>query len=135
MPAENTAIPPDQLIDEIRRAVRDHVIGTSLRNMARQLNFSPSGLSKFLDGAQPYRKSFLRLQAWYSRNQHEPVQLSDEDAAAAIAVLTAGMERDRRAAAMQSVVEALTTGFADNPPQWLLNVREHRLNAGESAAA
>jgi hypothetical protein len=123
MPTPVQPAQDDLLIENIRRAVREHVAATSLRSMARELGASPSGLSKFLDGAHPYRKRFLRLKAWYARNQHEPMQLSDGDARAALTLLTAGMEKERRDVATEAIIEALTAGFADNPPTWLHGLR------------
>jgi hypothetical protein len=99
--------------------VQEHVTATSLRNLARTLKFSPSGLSKFLDGGQPCQKSFVRLQAWCARHHRQPLPLSEADAADALTILTAGMEESRRAKAERMIIEALAAGFAENPPDWL----------------
>jgi hypothetical protein len=113
------ALEKHQVVDQIRRSVQEHVTATSLRNMARELKFSASSLSKFLDGGQPYRKSFVRLQAWYARHHRQPLPLSQGDAADALTILAAGMEESRRVVAERVIIEALGEGFADNPPDWL----------------
>lgn len=119
MPTQTGSNEQEPLVEDIRRAVRQHVGATSLRSVARQLGSSPSGLSKFMAGARPYKKRFLRLKAWYARHRGEPVHLEEGDAAAALTLLTAGMEEQRRALAVKKIVDALEEGFAANRPDWL----------------
>lgn len=123
MSARTETAQSDQLLEEIRRAVRERVAATSLRSLARELDTSASGLSKFLDGAHPYTKRFLRLKAWYVRSQREPLLLSEADARVGLTLLTAGMREEARAIAVGKIVDALTDGFGKRPPAWLASLR------------
>lgn len=44
----------------------DHV---SLRQAAREVGMSPTGLSKFCDGGEPYSRTVLKLREWYAENR------------------------------------------------------------------
>jgi hypothetical protein len=55
------------VIETYRAAVLARVERTSLRQAAREIGLSPSGLQKFIDGAQPYRNTIRKLEAWYVR--------------------------------------------------------------------
>jgi hypothetical protein len=52
---------------EIRAALAEAIERTSLRAVARNLDMSPSGLRKFLDGTEPYTPTMRRVREWYSR--------------------------------------------------------------------
>jgi hypothetical protein len=115
-----------QLIADIRRVAQERVQSESLRSVARQVGFSPSGLQKFLNGATPYHKSFLRLTAWYRQHEAKPLDLSARDAAAALALLTIGMPEDRRRAATNTILDALLDGYRQPAPAWLLALQDVR---------
>ena len=53
--------------DRYRQAVHDAIARSTLRAVARSVGMSPSGLQKFLDGANPYGKTRERLRFWYFR--------------------------------------------------------------------
>ncbi len=46
--------------------------GTSLRQAAREIGMSPTGLQKFLHGGEPYVKTVRKLSLWRERNQPPP---------------------------------------------------------------
>ena len=64
----------DASVETLREAARTAVDATSLRQAARDIGMSPTGLRGFLDGAAPYVKTERKLRAWYlreaSRNLH-----------------------------------------------------------------
>jgi hypothetical protein len=49
----------------IRDAMTEAVKAFGLREMARAVAMSPSGLQKFIDGAEPYPKTRRRLEPWF----------------------------------------------------------------------
>jgi hypothetical protein len=53
-------------IEEIRAALRRHLDEASLRQAAREVGMSPTGLSKFLDGAEPHMRTVGKLRAWHA---------------------------------------------------------------------
>jgi hypothetical protein len=59
-------------IDEIRAALRRHLDEASLRQAAREVGMSPTGLSKFLDGAEPYLPTVMKLRAWHAAHARGP---------------------------------------------------------------
>jgi hypothetical protein len=88
-----TEKPTTDEIKALRSAATARVESTSLRATAREIHMSPSGLQKFLRGAEPYGPTILRLRAWYGDDATERAQ--DE----AIAALLAFMPAQRRTAA------------------------------------
>lgn len=51
--------------ERIRRALDREELRTSLRELARMLDVSPTGLRGFLDGADPYVKTGEKYRRWY----------------------------------------------------------------------
>lgn len=52
-------------LDQLRSALADAVAQSSLRAVARAVGMSPTGLTNFLDGTQPYGPTVERLRQWY----------------------------------------------------------------------
>jgi hypothetical protein len=52
-------------LERFRLALESEIARTSLRTVAVKVRMSPSGLSKFLGGGNPYRHTVGRLRAWY----------------------------------------------------------------------
>lgn len=57
------ATAPD--LERYRIALKDAVSLTSLRAVARAVGMSPTGLTKFLDGTNPYGPTLERVRTWY----------------------------------------------------------------------
>ncbi len=53
-------------VDGIRTALRRHLDAVSLRQAAREVGMSPTGLSKFLEGSEPYMPTVMKLRAWHA---------------------------------------------------------------------
>lgn len=77
------------LVSTLRAAAVKRVEQTSLRQVARDVGLSPSGLDKFLNGAEPYRKTRRKLEAWYVRGAATDLgqDVSPETVAAAVRIL------------------------------------------------
>jgi predicted transcriptional regulator len=112
-PAEQAVIPT------IRAAATAMVERTSLREIARQIGMSPSGLDKFLNGTEPHRKIRRRLETWYTRVSAQVVGrqnvLSPESAAAAVRVLAVLYAPARRGAFVEALVEQMDDVLPEDP--------------------
>src|SRR5829696_4863004 len=64
----------DASVETLREAARTFMDATSLRQAARDIGMSPTGLRGFLDGAAPYVKTERKLRAWYLREAQRQVQ-------------------------------------------------------------
>lgn len=123
-----TSLPRDAAsLDALRQAARLFVDSTSLRQAARNIGMSPTGLRGFLDGADPYVKTARKLAEWYVREagRHQ-TGLTVETAAAALDLLTKHLPMARREAAAAELVEVLhrhCIRSATPPPQWLTELR------------
>ena len=115
--------PEDSVIERLREAVRAMAENTSLRQVARQIGMSASGLKKFLEGAAPYSPTRRRLHRWYV--QHSGVQhgqVEYPEATAALRVLVHDLTPDSRRSTASRMVECLRLGYEESgklPPGWL----------------
>ena len=76
------------VIETYRAAVLERVERTSLRQAAREIGSSASGLQKFIDGARPYRNTIRKLDAWYARRgERDTGAHSPETVAVAVRIL------------------------------------------------
>lgn len=81
---DGLGMPPrkdDASVETLREAARTFMDATSLRQAARDIGMSPTGLRGFLDGAAPYVKTERKLRAWYLREAQRQVQAVSPEAA------------------------------------------------------
>ncbi|HEU4561216.1 MAG TPA: hypothetical protein VFS20_25410 [Longimicrobium sp.] len=52
-------------LERYRIALEDAIALTSLRAVARAVGMSPTGLTKFIDGTNPYGRTLERVRTWY----------------------------------------------------------------------
>ena len=127
MSQQVSADPRSASIRHMREVAAARVENISLRQVAREIGMSPTGLKKFLDGTAPYSPTVRRLRNWYVR--HAAQQQSDVeavDASAALAVLMHDLGSDSRRAAALHVLEAVGSGYEQSGkprPAWLLELR------------
>jgi hypothetical protein len=57
-------------IESIRSALREYLDFTSLRQVSREVGMSPTGLSNFINGAEPYVPTIRKLRAWKAEHPH-----------------------------------------------------------------
>ena len=80
--------------DRIRAFAHARVRETSLREVARDVGMSYSGLHSFLRGGEPYLRTRERLRAWYLRTHHQGAPPpTHEEVDAALMVLTQHLHR------------------------------------------
>lgn len=112
-------------LDTLREAARVFVDSTSLRQAARDIGMSPTGLRGFLDGAEPYVKTARKLADWYIREaQRGDAGMTPHAASAALDLLTRTLPAPRRAPAAAELVDVLHRHFAGHGvPAWLAELR------------
>lgn len=112
---------------ELRGAVRREVDGSSLRAVARSIGLSPSGLQKFLDGAEPYRPTRAKLRHWYLGTQSAPTTAAEAEAS--LQVLLKGVPPGERGEVRRRVLDAVRemhVAAGRPPPLWLAGLEEER---------
>lgn len=126
-------------LDRLREAVRARVETGSLRQAARQVGMSPTGLRKFLAGGVPYQKSRRRLFDWLHRESAAArTGLPADGVSGRLAPLVEGLPPERRDAALEALVGTLRSLYgahADAAPAWLKELAAERADglAGEGA--
>ena len=124
-------------VPKLRRALRDEVAATSLRNVSRQAGMSAAGLQKFLEGGRPYMATRRRLERWYvlhGPGRHETA-LSGGSALAILRVLVQDLSPARHRPTLELLVKSLEDAYATArlpQPGWLGEVRGE-LGGGEAA--
>jgi hypothetical protein len=105
--------------ERYRRAVRDAVARSTLRGVALQVGMSPTGLQKFLDGANPYGKTRERLRFWYFREAGFSTY-AVEDAAYILRRLVGTLPApDHGVAGVLDAVEAAYQRAGMMAPEWV----------------
>lgn len=112
----------------IREALELRVEQTSLRSTAREVGLSPSGLRKFLDGANPYSPTELKLQRWYVRETRPDYgsALTAAGAENALRILTQDIPSSRRDEVVERIHRVLLEEYEQEgrrPPEWLRSAR------------
>jgi hypothetical protein len=120
-PNQNACEPPEW--ERYRRAVRDAIARSTLRGVALQVGMSPTGLQKFLDGANPYGKTQERLRYWYFREAGFSPYAVD-DAAYILRRLVGTLPApDHGVAGVLDAVEAAYNRAGMLAPEWVRLVR------------
>jgi hypothetical protein len=117
----------DASVETLREASRTFVDATSLRQAARDIGMSPTGLRGFLDGAAPYVKTERKLRAWYLREANRGVQaVSPEAASNALRLLTAHFAPAYGRETTLELVDVLERRARDSQtpvPAWIAELR------------
>jgi hypothetical protein len=115
-------------VPTLRRALREEVAATSLRNVSLQTGMSAVGLQKFIVGGQAHMATRRRLERWYllhGPGRHETA-LSGGSALAILRVLVQDLSPARHRPTLELLVKSLEDAYAtaDLPrPGWLGEVR------------
>jgi hypothetical protein len=119
MPAPKDSMP----LERVRGVLAARVEATSLRQAAREVGMSPSGLQKLLDGSQPYSATRRKLERWYVRETAQyGGTLSAGSALAALRVLVQDVPPAHQRPALENLAAALKEVYkgANTPqPGWL----------------
>jgi len=112
----------------LRRALREEVAATSLRNVSRQAGMTAVGLQRFIEGGKPYTQTRRRLERWYvlhGPGRHETA-LSGGSALAILRVLVQDLSPPRHRPTLELLVKSLEDAYstAGLPrPEWLGELR------------
>jgi hypothetical protein len=94
--------------DLLLRALTARVESSSLRQVAREVGMSPTGLKKVLDGASPYAPTRAKLERWLVREAAmTPAFLDADSAGAALDLLVSGLPVAARAGSKAEVIAAV----------------------------
>ena len=119
---------PPVPIDRLRRTVAMQVQATSLRHVARRIGMSPTGLEKFLRGAEPYAVVRRKLADWWGREGASPnAEVSAELAAEALTALVRDLPPDQRREAVAEMLDVLREAHqmdGSAEPAWLRELEE-----------
>ena len=94
-------------VEQLREAVIEAVAVSSLRAVARQIRMSPTGLSKFIDGAAPYNPTIRRLRQWHEAWVAADPERRLVEAVNALLVLVDPADRDRARAGVVRALESV----------------------------
>jgi hypothetical protein len=119
-------------IKHLRETAASRVENTSLRNVAREIGMSPTGLKKFLLGTAPYSPTLRRLRQWYLRYAAVPGEgVALQDAMAALDVLVHDLPPEPRRETAGCLLDCMGRGYDRSGrarPGWVAELRE-RLEA------
>jgi hypothetical protein len=118
----NLVAGPEQVMTAIRSLAGARVERTSLRAVASQVGMSPTGLSKFLDGAAPYQQTVGKLEAWYLQHQGDPPD-ADGPSSESVAVAVRLLARLAPPSARMSFVDELLVAIRRIAPAEAENLR------------
>lgn len=111
------------VLPRVRDALVRRVEEASLRQAAREVGMSPTGLRKFLDGAYPFPATRLKLERWYVREAGRDEASPDTAAAlSALDVLVRTLPPRERASGAHEVISAIAESFdaaREKRPAWL----------------
>jgi hypothetical protein len=115
-------------VRHLRETAAARVENTSLRNVAREIGMSPTGLKKFLLGTAPYSPTVRRLRSWYVQYaavQGEGVEM--EDAVAALSVLVHDLAPAPRRTTAGCLLDCMERGYEQSgrsQPGWVKELRD-----------
>jgi hypothetical protein len=93
-------------VEQLREAVIEAVGASGLRAVARQVRMSPTGLSKFIDGAAPYNPTIRRLRQWHEAWVKADPERRLDEAVTALLVLVEPEDRNRVRAGLTRLLKS-----------------------------
>lgn len=108
-------------LERLREAVDRGVAQSSLRATAREVGMSPTGLRKFLEGAEPYSATRRKLERWYVREMAQGYvgSLTPSAAESAVEILLHDVTPGHRSEGRRRLIDALREVYGANEPSWL----------------
>lgn len=108
----------------LREAVERQVTARSLRNAARQVGMSPTGLQKFLSGTAPTDATCRKLERWAFEKAAAGEPPTAETALAVLRLLVGALPPRRHPEAVVRLLSVLESAFDDGVrPAWLVEAR------------
>jgi hypothetical protein len=113
-------------VDVLRESVRRASEATSLRAVADQIGLTHRSVRMFLDGSEPRPATIRKLREWYVRHAAETHAVSEETAAAALALLFEEVPESIRDRATGDVLDVVRRAYREagmKPPGWVKEMR------------
>ena len=115
-------------VQALRPAVARHVELRSLREVAREIGMSPSGLHSFLrsEGRRaPHARTYGKLVTWFVRTRSQDSSgATAADAEAGVAILVRYLPPAKRSEAVREILNVLSSHAGESvPPEWLRQMR------------
>lgn len=125
MPKHERRLTPVQEREQerIRVALNREIGNSSLREVARQVDMTPTGLRGFLDGTVPYGPTLIRLRDWYYRWQNGSGLTTDDVDAVVHRLLRRLPDPAAGVAAVTDVIANLHRAANIAAPPWLEELR------------
>jgi hypothetical protein len=124
-------------VEVIRRAAEMACEEVSLRAVAGEVGLTPMGLRGFIRGtSKPQEGTLRKLNTWYTRHVASRVPRGEDDARAALVVLTGFYPRARRARVAGRLLAGLEAEFRDGgmaAPAWLAALRAELAEGADPA--
>lgn len=117
-----------RFLARVRARLLERVQASSLRQVARELRVTPTGLQYFLDGGDPQERTRRKLEGWYLWTEAGLDQSAgDELEHIALAVFVRGLPPAERAVAVGGALSAVEEAYARAGlpiPAWVSDLRE-----------
>jgi hypothetical protein len=121
-----------KIIDTVKQRERE----TSLRQVAREVGMSPTGMRKVLDGTYLHNGTQNKLRSWYVRTESKNVAdaaIDTETARMAINLLFVGLPPGRKRIGMARVVNVAREQYSSfGYPEWVNALSHELLEADKS---
>jgi hypothetical protein len=114
-------------IDVIRAAVRTAIENSSVRQVARDVGMSPTGLTMALEAENPRAATMRKLREWYVRWAATERAIDPISVRAALDLLLGDLParaRDSFAERLLSEIEDLYRASRLKVPEWVTSLRE-----------
>lgn len=112
-----------QEMERIRAALHVEIQSSSLRTVASQVEMSPTGLQKFIDGTVPYTRTLTRLRTWYSRWRGRDGVDAREVRRMLVGLMRNVSDPAAGALAVAECIARLHRAEAQDVPEWVPEVR------------
>ena len=114
--------------EQLRAAVRAHVVAHGYRQTSEETGVSVGGLSGYLGGAKPYARTLRKLEEWYARTAARREGAVDADLAQlALELRVRDVPEANRIEVVTGILEDLQRRYESlgiPPPAWMRELLE-----------
>ena len=118
----NRYIDPQDL-EHYRLALAAAIRRSSLRAVAATLGMSPTGLSQFVEGTQPYAKTIDKVRRWFLRNSGWEAEKAEHIAEELRQIVVTLPDPDLGVGNLLEAVERSYRSEGLTPPRWVERVK------------
>jgi hypothetical protein len=110
-------------LEHYRTALEAAITRSSLRAVAAAVGMSPTGLSQFIEGTQPYGKTLERVRRWFRQHAGLDLERPEQIAAELRRIVATLPNPDHGVAELLDAVERSYRSAGITPPGWVERVR------------